>query len=210
MGLVNNENYEDYEKTGNDHSAWDRTFKILMASSCILEKEYNKALKQMHKQTSGIVLLGFELLPVRLMLKGMATECWFKTIYLKQGKKLVENNRISQPKKFQNHNLIRMAEQIDLTLDKNERDALDILSQAIKYFGRFPVPTKRNDWRQKIKRSDGVKIERIQPVWTWSGCYDNAINKMVGYTDEKTRTKHVRSPAIKKFYRSNPRVKIYV
>lgn len=69
-----------------------------------------------------------------------------------------------------------MAEQIKLTLDENEREALDILSQAIKYFGRFPVPTRSGNWRQKRK---SVKIEGIQPVWVWSNHYTNTIDKMV-------------------------------
>lgn len=101
MGPESNKDYDDYEKTSNDHSAWNKTSKTLLASSCILKKEYDRALKQMRKQTSDIVPLGFELLAVIIILRGMAIECWFKSIYLKRGGKIVKNNKFFQPKNLE-------------------------------------------------------------------------------------------------------------
>jgi hypothetical protein len=171
--IVKIDNHDDFEEAGNDPFSWISSAEDLLISSNILRKNYERASAKMRKHSKGSVPDEFNCLSVALMLKGMAIENLLKAVYLKKNK-MVKNGKFCPPSEFNNHSLVSMAIYNNITLTDDERDALENLSSAITFYGRFPIPKSSDRWRQKIEGCEGV-----QPKSSWSENNDIATKKVL-------------------------------
>ncbi len=79
--------------------------------------------------------------PVYMMLCGLALELIYKAINVAKGNKPDTNS----------HNLNTLALTSGLSIDKEQRGLLDILSESIIWAGRYPVPKKRENLKHLSK-----------------------------------------------------------
>ena len=85
------------------------------------------------------------LMPIILMLRGMAVECLLKGELTRQGKIMPKYGKLDLPEKYNSHNLKNISKDVDgLDLEKDEYMILETLSQQIM-LARLPLkqaPTK--------------------------------------------------------------------
>jgi len=71
------------------------------------------------------------------MLCGMSLELLYKAIAVAKRKKILTH-----------HRLVELSEYVGIESDAREKGLLGILTQAIKWSGRYPIPKERRDWDQ--------------------------------------------------------------
>jgi hypothetical protein len=65
------------------------------------------------------------------------------------------HKKLRFPRALQSHDLIRLANLVDLTLEKGEEDLLRRLTRSAIWFGRYPVPLDYPDIDGRAQFSDG-------------------------------------------------------
>lgn len=110
-----------------------------------------------------------------LMLKGMAAECMLKAIFLfaKQQNEEVTLKQIERLSWFNGHNLVLMAQAACFDVSDAEVSVLEILSQHIRWRGRYPTPREKN--KQQWKHAAWHPLEH-DCVWEemWKRLNDRA------------------------------------
>jgi hypothetical protein len=109
-----------------------------------------------------------------VMLRGMAVECFLKARFLERVGPLARGGKYVGPK---SHDLVRLAERLDLTLDTNERDVLRGLSRHI-VTGRYPIAIL---WSEQTRLHDDGMIE---PLMNWNPYMDGVFENLVGRINE--------------------------
>jgi hypothetical protein len=79
-------------------------------------------------------------LPVYEMLCGMAIELLYKAIIIAKGNKC---------KDFKTHNLIRLADLADVSVDDKLKLILQLLTESIIWAGRYPIPNDQNSMMER-------------------------------------------------------------
>lgn len=116
------------------------------------------------------------LMSIILMLRGMALECLLKGELTRQGKMTSKDGKLDLPKKYKDHNLSSMAQDIDnLALEKDERVTLETLSQQIM-LARLPL------------KKAPTKAQMEQGAWNFphdEDVYLKILNKILALNDSK-------------------------
>ena len=95
---------------------------------------------------------------------GFSIENLLKGLLISENNSYVSNGKISN-KISSNHNLESLIDKIDsLSFDKNERKLLRILSDAIPYWSRYPIPKKYTKISTKFKLTQKVN-ENLNDLW---------------------------------------------
>lgn len=95
---------------------------------------------------------------------GFSMENILKGLLISQNNSFVSNGNLSA-EISSNHNLETLIEKIDsLVFDKNERKLLSILSDAIPYWGRYPIPKKFTKVSTKVKLTEKLNQE-LNDLW---------------------------------------------
>lgn len=122
-------------KYGNDYKSWEvQSIDLWVAADCIKEARFNQS-----NGPNSITGAYTFTVASELMLRGFAFECLFKAIYLRQGNELVENGKMKIPEGFENHDLKKMARNLNLNFSENEEFYLDILTNYSRNLGRYPI-----------------------------------------------------------------------
>jgi hypothetical protein len=100
----------------------------------------------------GDVILGSPSRAVYFMLCGMSLEALMKAIVVEQGEEPLRS-----------HDLIRLAATSKLTYTKHECELLEILSEAVIWDGRYPVPLRKEDW-DRLSELEGEKLFDSVPL----------------------------------------------
>jgi hypothetical protein len=89
--------------------------------------------------------------PTAMMLAGFAAECMLKAIFVSQ------NPAFNSSGKFDatTHDLLKLADGVDLPLTKDERILLERLEQFLTWAGRYPVPLYAQDMHPRTLPSGG-------------------------------------------------------
>lgn len=77
--------------------------------------------------------------PVYEMLCGMSLELLYKAIAVVRRKDIRHQ-----------HNLVKLSEHVGIELDSQEQGLLKILTEAIVWSGRYPIPKRRDQWEGTI------------------------------------------------------------
>lgn len=118
----------DRVELGNLLNAWIKSYDVLIKSS--------------EKIKDDDPAQDFELLRVKLMLRGMAVESLLKTLVISRKIKLT-NSDGTLNKDFMkiSHNLVGLAKRLEINLSDDEEKVLRILTDSIET-GRYPIPAK--------------------------------------------------------------------
>ncbi len=89
-----------------------------------------------HKFGLGVGFsIGIASSPVYEMLFGMSIELMLKAIAVAQRRKAMRH-----------HRLVELASHVDVSLDPEEEALLSVLTAAIRWSGRYPIPLDRKEW----------------------------------------------------------------
>lgn len=98
-----------------------------------------------HEDRHGHVVMP-AVLSVRAMLTGYAIECALKCLWVRRGKKIVENGKfIGVRGAGAGHNLVQLAKVVGFNANVRESDVLLRLSKFIRFAGRYPVAKSSSD-----------------------------------------------------------------
>ena len=150
----------DYKSHGNDYFWWVDKAEELLISSMILEEAYRSGMAKIKNGEHGVLPNECRTLPVVIYLRALALELYLKATILKSGKELVGDERFIGKG---NHSLSALAQEANIKLNSSESALLNKLTDAINFWGRYPVPNKKGSWRRKVEG-----VEGLQPIWTWS------------------------------------------
>ena len=151
---------DDYKSHGNNSFWWVDKAEELLISSMILEDAYRSGMAQIKNSELKVMPNECRTLPVVIYLRALALELYLKASILKSGKELVDDERFIGKG---NHSLSALAQEANIKLNSSEGALLNKLTEAINYWGRYPVPNKKGLWRRKVEG-----VEGLQPLWTWN------------------------------------------
>lgn len=94
------------------------------------------------------------LYPVYGLLCGLSVELLLKASIVESGMPIKNE-----------HNLIRLASQLQLQLDSDQMNLLEQLTHLIRWRGRYPKPNKREEWmKYRQVQDDAMVVERTGKV----------------------------------------------
>jgi len=108
--------------------------------------------------------LGF-VIPTYRMLLGLSFENLLKGIVIAQGKSVAEGGKLK--KEFKTHDTQSLLSEINwskFSLSTQERELLCELKHYVVWQGRYPIPTKKEEYRISFHESTAYRIE--QELWT--------------------------------------------
>lgn len=126
---------EQHTWAGNSPDTWRLCAGDLLAAAAVL-----RAHRVSTDSGSSGSTDAWRLHPAELMLAGMAIECLLKALWVKQGHELAKDGEYVRVSGAGAHDLVQLADVLQLTLTDLERDVLRRLSHFIEYSGRYPVP----------------------------------------------------------------------
>ncbi len=133
---------EQHTWAANAPETWRSCADNLLTAAAVL-RERREGLDS----SSASVPNAWRLHPPELMLAGMAMECLFKAVWVKRGNKLAEDGLAVRVRGAGSHDLVQLAEVLQLTLSDLEKDVLRRLSYFISAGGRYPVPKDAEELR---------------------------------------------------------------
>ena len=95
---------------------------------------------------------------------GFSVENILKGLLISENSSYVSNGKLS-PEISSNHNLEGLVDKIEsISFDKKERKLLSILSDAIPYWGRYPIPKKHTKISARFTLTDEVN-QNLNDLW---------------------------------------------
>src|SRR5439155_2222868 len=84
---------------------------------------------------------GEKAFPLEIMLRGFALECLFKALWVKRGNVLASQGKLQKIPDVGNHELLQLADKLELECEPKERDLLKCLVLFTTSVGRYPIAT---------------------------------------------------------------------
>jgi hypothetical protein len=172
---------ELFDQIGNDPSQWSARAEALLTAAEVLDSQFSQTPKDNFDEFWEF----FKLHSISMMLKGMATECLLKAIWISRISHLVTNGKYRQIPGTKRHDLLSLIEAIeahfDLGLSRDETEILPVLSNAI-VIGRYPINTsisKRPSKPSWLKQMKWCKweIPKDQKI------FESLLAKLANYID---------------------------
>lgn len=84
------------------------------------------------------------------MLWGMSLELLFKAVAVAQGKEVLHH-----------HKLVELAIHVDFPVSIDDENLLRVLTEAILWSGRYPIPKRKNEWENTLDIGDKALRETV-------------------------------------------------
>ncbi|MEK7649986.1 MAG: hypothetical protein AAB367_03475 [Patescibacteria group bacterium] len=171
--MENQERLQDYELSANQWQRWLFSAESVLKASYFLQKIHDEAFEKIKSAGpgGGTAPHGFGLDQQSRYFKGKSLELYLKCLFIKSGK-LITNGRGTLTLKT--HNLVDLASKVSFKLSLEETNTLNKLSDAVTFWGTYPVPLKHKKWRQNVPGMGG-----IQPVYVWSEADENNFSAVL-------------------------------
>jgi len=134
---------------------WNDRAQDLHASAGSLWLSMDKEYKSTFSRKLGLGQgydLGVSNIHVFYMLFGLSFELLFKSILV------LRNPKQKIP---ETHNLLLLAEHIDIILESNERSILDLLSEYIIWVAKYPIPKKEKEMDSYYDKYSTAAVDHI-------------------------------------------------
>ncbi len=152
----------DYEESANEYWRWKDAGDNLLIAANILEANYNKSIEEVKKTVRGKLPLSVQILSQWIYFKAKSLELYTKALYIKQGN-FATDGKGSLNKILITHDLFTLGQKTKIVLSKKRILLLNKLTDAVKYWGTYPVPLSYKKWRPNMDEITG-----IQPIFSWS------------------------------------------
>ena len=165
--MNNKERKTDYERSANEIWRWIIAGNGLLEAANYLQKAHDRGYKKMMKGIKDGTLpekrlpsnFGFD--QQVHYLQGKCLEVYLKAARIKYGEKLTDGNG-NLEKMSKTHKLNNLCDNINFKRSKSEKETLDKLTDAVEFWGTYPVPINYLKWRP-----DSPGITGIQPIYSW-------------------------------------------
>ena len=171
-----------HARIGNDYRNWTSSAGVVFAARMILTQERDKERCRVLKSADATpVSVALLTLPAELMLTAFGIEALVKALWLKNGNTLVSHGQYRPmpcEKKKKWHDLVALCKDAGFDLKEGEKEVLDILSNAGRYRGRYPVARRNSDMRDIFFWSvdyDRIAGELITRLWRTLGISLNQV-----------------------------------
>ena len=182
---MNNEDRKnDYIKAANEFWRWELAGNSLLKAASYLQKIHNKqSEKMMDRINNGCMYIPYVsgVDQQAHYLQGKCLEVYFKGMYLKAGNSIVDGNGLFLLK---GHNLKEVCKIINFNINESEEKTLDKFTEAVIFWGTYPVPLSYLKWRP-----DHGNIVGLQPIYVWGKNDDKNFSRIIS--------------RIKKYYKNN-------
>jgi len=139
---------EDFEKCANEYERWKKQGNILRAAAVVLENCYNHNKDKKNFES--------EILTPLIYLKAKSLELYLKAFYIKQGNPVTKNGFLIFGSENKTHNLLFLMELVGLGYDEEQKIKLLKLTNAIEFWGTYPVPLNWNNWKRDLEGTELV------------------------------------------------------
>lgn len=163
----------DYETSAKEFWRWRDAGDDLLIASKILEESYEKAMEEVRKSEPGKFPLSAQVLPQFIYFKAKSLELYLKSLYIKQGNEPTENGKLTS--ELKSHNLLELCNKTNFQHEKSV-SLLNKLTNAIVYWGTYPIPLSWEYWRPNQKLID---ITGIQPLYIWAENENQKVNLLL-------------------------------
>jgi hypothetical protein len=162
-----------HEAVGNMPAAWEMSADKLLIAARVL-RTVRQTVDSSQLKVGDALPDEARLHPPELMLRGMAIENLMKAVWLRRGNQLVTSGSYLGVPGAGAHDLLQLADVLQLSLTPDERHLLKRLSHFIEYAGRYPIP----------KRADKLKPQAVPgggraPSTYWSSPSDERLFESV-------------------------------
>lgn len=153
----------DYKKSANEYWRWKDAGNNLLIAANILQDNYNRGQKKIKKAKQGLLPLSMYVLSQIIYFKAKSLELYLKALYIKRGNPATDNNG-NLVSFLNSHKLLDLSQATGELLDEEHKLLLVKLTEAIIYWGTYPVPLNHRYWRPNVAGVSG-----IMPIYTWNG-----------------------------------------
>ena len=173
---------KDYEESANEYWRWKDAGDNLLIAANILEGNYKKSIEEANKTVKGKLPLSAQILSQWIYFKAKSLELYLKALYIKQGA-FATDCKGNLSKILITHNLFTLGNKTKIALSEEQISLLNKLTDAVKYWGTYPIPLFYKKWRPDV---DG--ITGIQPIFIWSQ-HENKILEEIIFEIRQTLNK---------------------
>lgn len=139
---------KDFEKCASEYERWKKQGNILRAAAVVLENCYNNNKDKNNFES--------EILPPLIYLKAKSLELYLKALYIKNGNPVVNDGNLTFGGINKTHNLLSLMELVGLGYDEEQKLKLLKLTNAIEFWGTYPVPLNWNNWKRDLEDTELV------------------------------------------------------
>lgn len=171
--MTEEERIDDFVVSCNDYRRWFMKAQEIFDSAEVLEAAYSQAEKSIQETSSGIAPKAFSALPSAIFLFATAIELFVKSLIVSQQGAFDVKGRLLWGRS--GHKLRELCGLASIVLSGQEESLLELLEDFIADWGRYPVSKSSGKWRKPINTGQEIKIEGIQPLFTWPHSNNQAI-----------------------------------
>lgn len=165
--MTDEERKDDYAKSARQPWRWYFAAENLFNAAAVLRSNYDNAVREIEKQKGGRAPAGFYIDHQAHYLEGKSIELYVKCLLIKFGAEVTNGGRLTR--KMNSHDLRSFCQMAQLDVTESESETLRKLTEAITFWGTYPIPTKVESWRREVPGISG-----IPPIWFWApGDTDN-------------------------------------
>lgn len=161
----------DFERSANECWRWIQAADHLEYAAQSLYGLHKAASTKMKLIKEGSVPAGFFMLSQTCYFKGKCLELHLKSLYIKSGKPIT-NGKGDLMKKT--HNLNQLCIVVNFPVSQEEKNTLEKLTDAVEFWGTYPVPLKYKKWRK-----DTPRVEGLQPIYSWGPIDDENFSRLL-------------------------------
>lgn len=176
--MIDYDRKADYEKSAHEPWRWQLAAENLFEAADHLYRLHENAMQEVQENKGGVsipVPPGFNIDSQEHYLQGKCIEVYLKCLLVSLGNRVTESGKLLA--EMRKHALISLCEKAGFNINASEKGTLEKLTEAITFWGTYPIPTHFTRWRPKVEGMQGV-----MPVWVWgpkdAGNYLNMVHRL--------------------------------
>ncbi|MGO9768345.1 MAG: hypothetical protein ACLPSW_02110, partial [Roseiarcus sp.] len=168
--MTDDDRKADYEKSAHDPLRWRMAAENLFEAAAHLLLVHENAMREIIEKKAGEVPPGFYMDHQAHYFEGKCIELYVKCLLINSGTIVTKDGKMVGD--IKTHKLIDLCQKAGFQTSTSETETLEKLTEAIMFWGTYPIPTSFKKWRPNRKGIGGVPA-----IWFWSSVdMDNYIN----------------------------------
>lgn len=161
--MTDEERQADYEKSASQLWRWHSAAENLREAAAYLRSVHDNAMKEIAESKGGSgAPEGFYMEPPAHYLEGKCIELYLKCLLIKLGTKVTQDGAMTP--KMKSHDLRKFCRKAGFDVSLSECQTLRKLTEAVTFWGTYPIPLHFDRWRPKAVGIEGA----LPPIWFWT------------------------------------------
>ena len=135
-------------------------------------------MREVKEKKAGEIPVGFNVNSHAHYFQGKCVELFLKCLLVASGTIVTRNGALIP--EINTHDLLLLCEKAQFNTTSLEKATLEKLTEAITFWGTYPIPTNFTKWRREVNGMEG-----IPPVWFWTPADTNHYLNLVGRLREQ-------------------------